>query len=65
MAFKLVMERLLAQLFAAADPPWLRKGGYATELRYCPRARTTRDLDLTIAMADPAPGRAADPTVTS
>ena len=44
---KLVIERLLARLFAASDPPWLLKGGYAMELRYRPRARTTRDIDLT------------------
>jgi hypothetical protein len=46
---KFVMERLLARLFAVADPPWLLKGGYAMELRYRPRARTTRDLDLSVA----------------
>ncbi len=44
---KLVMERLLARLFAAVDAPWLLKGGYAMDLRYRPNARTTRDLDLT------------------
>jgi hypothetical protein len=44
---KLVMERLLARLFALPDPPWILKGGYAMELRYRPRARTTRDIDLT------------------
>ena len=43
---KLVMERLLARLFALPNPPWLLKGGYAMELRYRPRARTTRDIDL-------------------
>jgi len=31
---KLVMERLLARLFAPPDPPWLLKGGYAMELRW-------------------------------
>lgn len=46
---KLVMERLLARLFAKRNPPWLLKGGYAMELRYRPRARTTRDIDLTCA----------------
>jgi hypothetical protein len=46
---KVVIERLLARLFAAPDPPWLLKGGYAMELRYRPRARTTRDVDLAIA----------------
>ena len=43
---KLLMERLLARLFAAPDAPWLLKGGYAMELRFHPRARTTKDLDL-------------------
>lgn len=46
---KLVIERLLARLFARAHPPWVLKGGYAMELRYRPRARTTRDIDLTCA----------------
>jgi hypothetical protein len=43
---KLLIERLLARLFAKPDPPWLLKGGYAMELRFRPRARTTKDLDL-------------------
>jgi hypothetical protein len=46
---KLVIERLLARLFVRANPPWVLKGGYAMELRYRPRARTTRDIDLTCA----------------
>ena len=46
---KLVMERLLARLFAGANQPWVLKGGYALELRHRPRARTTRDIDLTCA----------------
>lgn len=45
---KLLIERLLARLFAAPDPPWLLKGGFAMELRYRPHARTTRDVDLTV-----------------
>lgn len=45
---KVVIERLLARLFAVADPPWLLKGGYAMELRYRPRARTTKDIDLSV-----------------
>lgn len=45
---KLVIERLLARLFAEPDPPWLLKGGYAMELRYRPKARVTRDIDLTV-----------------
>lgn len=44
---KVVIERLLARLFATPDVPWLLKGGYAMELRYRPQARTTRDIDLT------------------
>jgi hypothetical protein len=46
---KLVIERLLARLFAKPNQPWVLKGGYAMELRYRPRARTTRDIDLTCA----------------
>ena len=48
---KVVIERLLARLFAAHDPPWLLKGGYAMELRYRPRARTTKDIDLSVKTA--------------
>jgi len=45
---KLLIERLLARLFAQPKPPWLLKGGYAMELRYRPKARTTKDIDLTV-----------------
>lgn len=45
---KVVMERLLARLFAQPDAPWRLKGGYAMELRLAGRARTTRDLDLAV-----------------
>lgn len=45
---RVLMERLLARLFAARDVPWLLKGGYALELALRPRARTTRDIDLTV-----------------
>ena len=31
---KLTIKRLLARIFASADPPWLLKGGYAGE-RWC------------------------------
>ena len=55
---KLSIERLLARLFAEPDPPWLLKGGYAMELRYRPRARTTRDVDLTV--GDPGAGDLAE-----
>jgi predicted nucleotidyltransferase component of viral defense system len=42
-------ERLLSRLFADdEDPPWFLKGGYALELRMAHRARSTRDLDLTV-----------------
>ena len=46
---KFVIERLLARLFARPNPPWLLKGGYAMELRYRPHARTTKDIDLSVA----------------
>jgi hypothetical protein len=45
---KVAIERLLARLFQEPSPPWLLKGGYAMELRFRPKARTTRDLDLTL-----------------
>jgi len=45
---KLMLERLLARLFAAPEPRWLLKGGYAMELRFRPRARTTKDIDLSV-----------------
>jgi len=45
---RFAMERLLARLFAVPKPPWLLKGGYAMDLRYRPKARTTRDIDLTV-----------------
>lgn len=43
---QLVIERLLARLFAEPDPPWLVKGGFAMDLRLRPAARSTKDLDL-------------------
>lgn len=45
---KLAIERLLARLFRDANPPWLLKGGYSMELRFRPKARTTRDVDLAV-----------------
>src|SRR3954470_11063463 len=45
---KFVIERLLARLFRAPNPPWLLKGGFAMDLRFRPRARTTRDVDLSL-----------------
>lgn len=47
---KFFIERLLARLFARPNPPWLLKGGYAMELRYRPHARTTKDIDLSVAV---------------
>lgn len=49
---KLMLERLLARLFHADDAPWLLKGGMAFELRYHPRARSTRDVDLVMLASD-------------
>ncbi|MEX0714690.1 MAG: nucleotidyl transferase AbiEii/AbiGii toxin family protein [Pirellulales bacterium] len=45
---KVVIERLLARLFFTDRPAWLLKGGYAMDLRYRPKARTTKDIDLTV-----------------
>ena len=45
---KFVMERLLARLFYERDVPWLLKGGFAMDLRFRPRARTTKDVDLSV-----------------
>jgi hypothetical protein len=47
---KFVIERLLARLFRNPEPPWLLKGGFAMDLRFRPRARTTKDVDLSIAI---------------
>ncbi len=47
---KFVIERLLARLFRDEKPPWLLKGGFAMDLRFRPRARTTRDVDLSVAL---------------
>lgn len=46
---KVVIERLLARLFAEPEQRWLLKGGFAMELRYRPNARTTKDIDLGVA----------------
>ena len=50
---KFVMERLLARLFHLDPPPWLLKGGFAMDLRFRPHARTTNDIDLSVALAAP------------
>lgn len=52
---KFVMERLVARLFQEPGVPWLLKGGFAMDLRFRPKARMTRDIDLSIAVG---PGRA-------
>lgn len=54
------IERLLARLFASADPPWLLKGGYAMELRYRPNARATTDVDLSMLSMAVSPNRVAE-----
>jgi hypothetical protein len=45
---RVAFEQLLARLFVDEDPPWFLKGGYALELRLPLRARSTRDLDLSV-----------------
>ncbi|MHC4844954.1 MAG: nucleotidyl transferase AbiEii/AbiGii toxin family protein [Planctomycetota bacterium] len=55
---KLLIERLLARLFAEPDPPWRLKGGYAMELRLRTRARATKDLDLACSTLDATPDAA-------
>ena len=50
---KVAIERLLARLFSDQDPRWLLKGGCAMDLRFRPRARSTRDVDLAMRNADP------------
>lgn len=47
---QLAFDRLLVRLFAAKNPPWRLKGGYALELKLA-IARTTRDLDLGLSSA--------------
>lgn len=56
---KFAMERLLARLFRDESPPWLLKGGFAMDLRFRPRARTTKDIDLTVALVGGTPGAAS------
>jgi hypothetical protein len=50
MQLKFVIERLLARLFRKPNPPWLLKGGFAMDLRFRPRARTTKDVDLSVSL---------------
>ncbi len=58
---KVVIERLLARLFHAPGVSWLLKGGFAMELRFRPRARTTRDVDLTIGVKTASDEQARSP----
>ena len=53
---KFVIERLLARLFHGGDVPWLLKGGFAMDLRFRPRARTTKDVDLSVLLSSGNPG---------
>jgi hypothetical protein len=48
---KFAIERILARLFRIDPPPWLLKGGFAMDLRFRPRARTTKDIDLAMVHA--------------
>jgi hypothetical protein len=43
---RVVFDRLLARLLAAAPGLWLLKGGFALELRLAGRARATKDVDI-------------------
>jgi hypothetical protein len=43
---RIVFDRLLARLVAAAPGTWVLKGGFALDLRLADRARTTKDIDL-------------------
>src|SRR5829696_1992784 len=52
---KFTIERLLARLFAADPAPWLLKGGFAMDLRFRPKARTTKDVDLSVALVSVDP----------
>jgi hypothetical protein len=53
---KFAIERLLGRLFLHAGPPWLLKGGFAMDLRFRPRARTTKDIDLSIPLVSDVAG---------
>jgi len=52
-------ERLLDDSLPEMIPPWLLKGGYALELRFRDRARSTLDLDLSV----PDPARPGIPSL--
>lgn len=43
---RVVFDRLLARLLAAAGRRWILKGGFALDLRLARRARSTNDVDI-------------------
>jgi hypothetical protein len=45
---RVAFERLLARLQAQPNSPWLLKGAFALDLRFRDRARSTKDVDLSI-----------------
>jgi len=45
---RVAFERLLARLQARPNSPWLLKGAFALDLRFRDRARSTKDVDLSI-----------------
>lgn len=50
-------DRLLARLFSDdTTSPWIVKGGYGLEVRYGMKARTTKDVDLTLPIKRPVSG---------
>jgi predicted nucleotidyltransferase component of viral defense system len=51
---RVVFERLLARLHAVAPDAWVLKGGFALELRFGARARTTKDIDVDWAIGEDA-----------
>lgn len=60
---KFVMERLLARLFQEPNPPWVLKGGFAMDLRFRPRARMTKDVDLAVSLVSAVPGESTLDTI--
>ena len=60
---QVAFDRLLARMFDPTQPgrdDWVLKGGYALEMRYH-RARSTKDLDLTVGSRSGARGGARFP----
>jgi hypothetical protein len=50
MQLKFVLERLLARLFFNESAAWLLKGGFAMDMRFRPKARMTKDIDLSVSL---------------